>query len=270
MLTLSTGIRVRVAESGRQSDRPVVLLHGWGASLYMFRHAFDLLPATGYRAIVVDLRGYGLSEKPKANGAYTLDAYCADLDGLLSALELPEAALIGQSMGGGLALRFALTRPSRVSKLILVNPTGLVRIFGHDALRILPRSVAAVVGRRLVPRWLVEVTLRYIAYADPKKVSRCDVEQYWSPTQLDGYVYAARSGLSEFDWRPVSDADAESLAVPTLVILGTRDRLIRNTDHSARRLRGSSLERFEGGHCVHEESPAEVYGTISCFLAERS
>ena len=44
--------------------RPVVMLHGWGASLYMYRHALDRLPRPGLRAIAVDLRGYGLSDKP--------------------------------------------------------------------------------------------------------------------------------------------------------------------------------------------------------------
>jgi pimeloyl-ACP methyl ester carboxylesterase len=266
MLTLSTGVRVRVAENGPSDGRPVLMLHGWAASLYTYRHAFERLPPHGMRTIAVDLRGHGLSDKPAHAGAYGLDAYCADLDALLNALELPAADLIGQSMGGGLALRFALTRPERTRTLALINPTGLVRIAGRNALLVLPRSLVGAIGRRLVPRWSVELILRYIAYADSVKVEDAVVDQYWSSTQLPGYVYAVRSALAEFDWRPLSDAEAEALTVPTVVILGTRDRLIPNTDRAARRLRGSSLSRMTGGHCVHEESPAEVYGLISRFL----
>ena len=270
MLTLSTGVRVRVAESGPRSGRPVVMLHGWAASMYSYRHAFERLPPEGMRAIAVDLRGHGLSDKPSYARAYSLDAYCADLDALLNALELPAAALIGQSMGGGIALRFAITRPERVTKLVLINPTGLVRIVGRNALRILPRSVVSAIGHRLVPRWSAGLILRYVAYGDPSKVGDRDIDEYWSPTQLAGYVYAARSALAEFEWGPISDADAASLTVPTLVILGARDRLIRNTARAARRLRESSLYQVAGGHCVHEERPAEVYGAICRFLSGSS
>lgn len=266
MLTLSTGVRVRVAESGPRNGRPVVMLHGWAASMYSYRHGFERLPARGMRAIAVDLRGHGLSDKPAHEGAYSLGAYCGDLDAVMNALELPAAALIGQSMGGGFALRFAITRPERVTRLALINPTGLVRIVGRNALRVLPRSVVRAIGHRLVPRWSVGLILRYVAYGDPSKIGDHEIDEYWSPTQLAGYVYAARSALAEFEWGPISDADAASLTVPTLVILGTRDRLIRNTDHAAQRLRGSSLCRVAGGHCVHEERPAEVYGAICGFL----
>lgn len=270
MLTLSTGVRVRVAESGPRDGRPVLMLHGWAASMYTYRHAFERLPAHGMRAIAVDLRGHGLSDKPTKPGAYSLERYCADLDAVLNALELPAADLIGQSMGGGFALRFAITRPERVTKLALINPTGLVRIVGRNLLRVLPRSVVSAIGPRLVPRRSVELILRYVAYGDPSKVGDRDIDEYWSPTQLAGYVYAARSALAEFDWRPVSDTEAESLTVPTVVILGTRDRLIRNTARAAQRLRDTSVSRITGGHCVHEESPAEVYGLICRFLTGSS
>ncbi len=270
MVTLSTGVRVRVAESGPKNGPPVLLLHGWGASLYMYRHAFERLRTNGMRAIGVDLRGYGLSDKPGSDGAYSLEAYCADLDALLQALDVPRTALIGQSMGGGLALRYAITQPQRVAKLALINPTGLVRIPARNTLRVMPRTVAGILGRRLAPRWSIEFILRYVAYGDPSKVDATDVEEYWSPTQLPGFVYAARAGITEFDWRPVTDTEAAALAIPTVVILGTRDRLIRNTDAAAGRLPGSTLFRIAGGHCVHEENPAEVYGVISRFLAERS
>jgi pimeloyl-ACP methyl ester carboxylesterase len=57
-LTLRSGIRTRIAERGPLDAPPVVMLHGWGASLYMYRHAFERLPASGLRTIAVDLRGY--------------------------------------------------------------------------------------------------------------------------------------------------------------------------------------------------------------------
>ncbi len=263
---LPTGVRLRVAESGPTDGRPVLMLHGWGASLYMYRHAFELLPPAGFRAIGVDLRGYGRSDKPKARGAYTLDAYCGDLDALLDALVLPRVAMIGQSMGGGLALRYALRRPERVTSMALINPTGLVSAAFATALRGAPRAVVRALHRRLVPRWLIAFILRRIAFHNASRVTRRDVDEYWAAAQLDGFLDAAHGALAEFDWRPLTDEEAASLAVPTLVVLGTSDRLIRNSRHRAERLRGASVYEVAGGHSVNEEFPEEVYAAIRGFL----
>jgi len=269
-VTLSTGVRVRVAESGPRDGRPLVLLHGWGASMYMYRHAMELLPSRGVRTVAVDLRGYGLSDKPNERQAYTLDTYCADLDAVLDALDIPRAALLGQSMGGGLALRYSLTRVERVTGLVLIAPTGLVGVPIRHLLRAAPRTIVAMLGRRLVPRWAIALILRHVAYSDASKVTEGDIDEYWAPSQLPGYVNAARSALSDFDWRPVSEREAATLAVPTLVILGESDRLIRNARPAAARLRGSDVRVLPGGHCVHEERPGEVYRIIGDFIAKTS
>jgi pimeloyl-ACP methyl ester carboxylesterase len=266
-VTLSTGVTLRVLESGPPHGEPVVMLHGWGASAYMFRQALTLLPTRGLRAIAVDLRGHGLSDKPAESGAYTLGAYCADVDGLLDMLELTRAALIGQSMGGGLALHCALRNPDRVSGLVLVNPVGLVSIDYLSMLRLLPQAFFATMDGRLAPRFVVELILRYVAYADPTQPTQRDVDEYWAPTQLPGFIGAARAALSEFDWRPLSDGDARALTVPTVVILGTRDRLIRNAVSGAARLNGAVVRSVSGGHCVLEENPATVYQIAGDFLA---
>jgi pimeloyl-ACP methyl ester carboxylesterase len=264
---LSTGVTLRVVESGPADGKPVVMFHGWGASAYMYRHALDLLPRRGLRAIAVDLRGYGLSDKPGHVGAYTLDAYCADVHALLATLGLSRVALVGQSMGGGLALRYSLRSPERVSRLVLVNPVGLVSIAYLHVLQIVPRSFFAAMGGRLVPRAVVEFILRYVAYGDPRLPTERDVDEYWAPTQLSGFMNAARAALSEFDWRPLTNGESESLTVPTAVILGTKDRLIRNAGPAARRLTGTAVHDVVGGHCVLEEDPATVYEIVGDFLA---
>lgn len=242
------------------------MFHGWGASAYMYRHALALLPQRGLRTIAVDLRGYGLSDKP-SDRRYSLESYCADVDALLDTLALSNVALIGQSMGGGIALHYALTNATRVSRLVLVNPVGLVSISYLPILRIFPRSAVDILGRRLIPRVGVDFILRYVAYGDPSLPTERDVDEYWAPTQLPGFVSAARSALSEFDWRPLSNAEASSLAVPTVVILGTRDRVIRNAGSAARGLRGATVHSVNGGHCVLEENPGLVYRIAGDFLS---
>jgi len=264
---LPSGIRLRVAEAGPAGGKPVVLLHGWGANLYMYRHGLDALPRQGMRTIAVDLRGFGLSSRPLRRGAYALDEYIADLLALLDLLGLERPAIIGQSMGGGLALRFALQCPTRVSHIVLINPSSLVPLRFLPVVRAMPRFVVRALGKRFVPRWAIAFTLRRIAYGDPAVVTERDIDEYWSPTQLPGYAVAARAVLGEFDWRPVTDADARRLAVPALVILGTADRLIANNERAARRLKGAHVQSLSGGHCVHEENPTEAYRVMGDFLA---
>lgn len=266
-IDLPSGIRLRLAEAGPVDGPPVVLLHGWGGSVYMYRHALDALPRRGYRAIAVDLRGFGLSSRPAQRGAYRLEEYLGDLTGLFDLLDLKRPAIVGQSMGGGLTLHFALRAPDRVSRIVLINPSGLVPLRFLPIVRLMPQVVVSALGRRFVPRWAVRFTLCHIAYGNPAIVSERDVDEYWSLTQLPGYAAAARAVLSEFDWRPVSNAQAESLAAPALVILGRADRLIANTERAARRLRGARVRSMAGGHCVHEEKPAEVYRVIGDFFA---
>lgn len=267
-IDLRTGIRVRVAESGPADGAPFVMLHGWGASLYMYHDALSLLPRQGIRAIAVDLRGYGLSDRPRARGEYSLDHYLDDLDALLSSLGYKHVALMGQSMGGGIALHYALRHPARVKSLVLINPVGLVPIGWVRVMRLIPRQLMESLGARMVPRWLTGFILRHLAYGDASLVTEHDVDENWAPTRIPGFVYAVRAGIAEFDWSPISAEQAASLTVPTLVVLGTKDRVIIGARRAAERLNGVKVVSFEGGHCVHEEHPREVYGAIEKWLGE--
>src|SRR5262245_3335580 len=266
MLRLSTGVQLRVAEKGPADGVPLLMLHGWGGCLYMYRSAFERLPALGVRAIAVDLRGYGLSDHPRQRGSYSLAAYSSDLMALLDALELERPAVLAQSMAGGLSLHFALAHPDRVRGLALVNPSSLVTIPWTNAMRIIPRVAMDAAGVRLIPRRLVALILRRMAYGDASKVSTRDVDEYWAPTQISGVARALRAAIAEFDWRPLTASEAASLAVPSVVILGLQDHVIRSARGAAERLNGAQVFSLPGGHCIHEENPDTVYPLIADFL----
>lgn len=265
-VSLQSGVRVRIAERGSADGIPVVMFPGWGGLAYMFRHALGRLPERGVRAIVVDPRGFGLSDHPTTSGAYTIDAYVQDILAVLDVLGLDRAVLMGQSMAGAALLRVALRHPARVAGLVLINPVGLVPLRFMPLLRLLPRPVMVGLGRRLVPRWVASFVLRYIAYGDPRLASERDVDEYWAGTQVPGFAYSARTTLTEFDWRPLPAGELAPLAVPTMVMLGASDRLIANTVDAAQRVPGAIVEVLPGGHCVHEENAAEAYRLIGDFV----
>lgn len=265
-LSLRSGIRMRVAERGPSDGPRLVMLHGWGASLYMWRHALERFPALGFRVVAVDLRGYGLSDKPLEPNSYSLKSYFADLDALLDEIGGGPITLVGQSMGGGIALRYTVAHPSRIARLALVNPTGLSRVPYIQVLRFAPSFLLDALGPHLVQRWGVEWILKRLAYGDGSLVTERDIDEYWAPTQLAGYVHAAHASIVDFDWSILSDTEAASLSVDTLVLLGERDRLLRTSREQALRLRNARVERVPGGHCANEEHPDVVYGILEEFL----
>jgi len=264
-VTLVTRTRVRILECGA-GDVDVVMLHGWVASSFSFRHQLAGLPAVGARCVSVDLRGFGLSDKPRGRGSYTMDGYVADLDALLDALALKRVVLMGHSMGGGIALTYALARPERVRGLALLAPTGVVPVAFLSLPKLMPRAIASLAGGRLVPRWEAGLILRNLAYGDASRVTDREVDEYWAPTQLPGFVLAARASAEEFDWRPIQRSRLATIAVPSVVILGKKDRLIRNAVGAAQAIPGAAVRELDAGHCAHEERPGEANELIGSLI----
>jgi 2-hydroxymuconate-semialdehyde hydrolase len=277
-VTLSDGVAVRVAESGSPDAPPVLLVHGWGASIYMWRAWFAPLAERGYRVVALDLPGHGLSDKPSEEGRYRLGALVETVRQVIAIAGLRRPHVVAQSMGGTIALDLAVSGDPALGRLVLVNPA----CFGH--VRLLPLAVRASpkvvepVLARLIPRWVVDRAHRRV-YGDPSLISVDDVDQYWAPSQFPGYAPAMRRLLHEFTWtRPPVSAMVQrlrALAPPTsppLVVLGTRDRLVRDARPYAAALRkaGAPLEIYSsvgGGHALNEERPQEVLGLVTAFLA---
>lgn len=124
-LTLPDGLHLQYRDTG--SGHPVVFIHGSGpgASGHSnFKHNYPAFAAAGYRAIVPDLPGYGGSAKPDTR--YTLDFFVEALLGLLDSLDIPRCTLVGNSLGGAIAIAIALRHPERVERLVLMAPGGLM------------------------------------------------------------------------------------------------------------------------------------------------
>lgn len=124
-VTLPQGLQLHYLDIG--SGEPVIFIHGSGpgASGHSnFKQNYPAFVAAGYRTIVPDLPGYGASDKPDT--LYTLDFFVAALSNLLDALEIQRCVLVGNSLGGAIAIKLALDQPQRVSRLVLMAPGGLM------------------------------------------------------------------------------------------------------------------------------------------------
>ncbi|WP_207482784.1 alpha/beta fold hydrolase [Arenibaculum pallidiluteum] len=142
----TNGIDLAVYEAG--SGPAVVLLHGFPGLAFSWRHQIPALAAAGYRVIVPDLRGYGLSDAPEAVEVYDIAHLTGDLVGLLDALGVGKAVFAGHDWGGLLAWQMPLLHGERVAGVIGVNTPFIP----HWMLWLHPELVGAVLpeGRTFI------------------------------------------------------------------------------------------------------------------------
>ncbi|APP86332.1 alpha/beta fold hydrolase [Xanthomonas hortorum pv. vitians] len=115
----TNGIRLAVYDEG--SGPAVLLLHGFLGLAYSWRHQFSAFVRAGYRVIAVDQRGYGLSDRPAAVEAYDMANLTADLVGVLDALGIEKAIVVGHDWGAGVAWQMPLHHPIRVAGVVALN-----------------------------------------------------------------------------------------------------------------------------------------------------
>jgi len=113
------GVALHVEDHG--SGRPVLLLHGWPDSSYLWRNQIPFLVANGFRAIAPDQRGFGRSDRPEGVAAYSLQNAVADSLGILDALAIDTADIIAHDWGASVAWRTATAHRNRLRRLVVLS-----------------------------------------------------------------------------------------------------------------------------------------------------
>jgi pimeloyl-ACP methyl ester carboxylesterase len=190
----------------------------------------------------------------------------AQVIALLDALHLEGAVLVGESMGGAIALDAALAAGERLRGVVLVAPVGLTAIRRVAVARAL-RASRWLPTR--VPRWAVRALL-YRVYGNLRAYESTDVAQYWAPFQDEEQARAIYRLIDEFDWSRRPREHFERLHGRIRVVLGQRDRLV--TPARARRWTGmlpaGHVTVVRGaGHLVAQEAPEAVLPMIVDMLA---
>ena len=267
-LEVASGERIRVVEAGPASGRPVLFIPGWGCSIWDFNRTLAPVAEAGFRAIAIDLRGHGLSDIPGDDSLYRTDALVRHLGDVFDALELSHAAIIGHSMGGALAVHFALARPDTVRSLVLISPVG----FGDTHVAMLGRTCTppwvTPLARLTFRRWTVAAGLRLL-YRTPGHADARNVDEYWAPSQFQGFVPAMRAVLHGFRWTRFTDAEIARLGTPCLLVRGGRDPVVRPSRPPVPvPPAGRELRIAEAGHLPHDEAAGRVNPAIIAFLSE--
>lgn len=260
---------MHVERYGRGGE-PVVLLHGFGTSSFLWRNVAPALTLSGLTAFAVDLLGYGESDRP-LDADYSIAAQAEYLERAMTALHISRASVVGLGIGGGIALRLASARPARVRRLALINSVAFDECPGRDVrsiqlgtARFALRVSQGVLGAApLLKRVLEE------GVAHPESMPARLVARYLAP-------YAGAEGVMHLLAlaRALRADDVESLplsrlAVPTLIVWGEAEPWLDGglPERLQRAIPGSRLVRMaQVGRLVPEDSPQ----VLSKLLAEHA
>jgi pimeloyl-ACP methyl ester carboxylesterase len=270
------GDRIAYRDVGAGDD-VLLLIHGMAGSSETWRAVIPQL-SRKYRVVAPDLLGHGKSDKPR--GDYSLGAFAVWLRDLLDELGISRATVVGQSLGGGVAMQFVYQHPDYCQRLVLISSGGLGRDVGWT-LRLLSAPGAELILPAIAPRPVLTVGNKLRSWFSATGIQSPRGAEIWS----------AYSSLSDAETRQAflrtlrSVVDPRGQAVsalnrlhltselPTMVIWGDQDRIIPVEHgyalHEARA--GSRLEVLEGvGHFPHVERPSEVVDLIDDFIKTTS
>ncbi len=268
----ANGIRVHVATAG--TGRPVLLLHGWPFTWYVWRSVMRGLVAAGHRVVAPDLRGIGGTERPA--GGYDLHTLAADAAALLAALDAEGAVAVGFDLGAAPAWMLAMRHPAALRKLVVME--GLVGALpGAEAF--LAHGPPWWFGFHAAPG-LAETALagNEGAYLDWFFTNHTAGRRGIEPQARDVFVSAysgraaLRGGFEHYrafggNAAQVAAAAAGRLRIPTMAVGGgvvgdaLRRQLAPLTDH----LVGHIIP--DCGHIIPEEQPEALLALLLPFLA---
>ena len=256
------------AAGSRGAGEPIVLLHGFPTSSHLWTRVVPLLPA-GHRVVVLDLLGYGRSDRPLGRDV-SIRGHAERAIAVLDQLGINYACVVGHDVGGGVAMTMASRWPQRVSRLCLVDSVA----FDEWPSREVRMAKATLpLTRHLPPTWLMSIVRTDLlrGYTDATEGAH-SIERYMKP-------FIGSEGRDAFVAHLLALDAAETMALeprlatfvqPTAIVWGAHDPFLAPT--IGRRLQeampGASLDLIaDARHFTPEESPEHVAETIEKLLA---
>ncbi len=253
---------------------PVVMLHGGGfdAASVSWKYVLPDL-AESQRVYALDWPGYGKSDPVPDEATPTVDYYTGVLGAILDALGIRRAVLVGMSMGGAVALGYALASPDRVERLVAIDAYGLGREVPGG------RTAALLFGSRIGSRltWgLIRRSRRLCAASvrgtvvaeDPEELVTDALTHLERPDATEAWARFQRAEITRDGARTDFTDRLAGLAVPALFLHGREDSLVPFAwaERAARLAPDARLEALDCGHWSTRERPSEVVDHVRTFL----
>jgi pimeloyl-ACP methyl ester carboxylesterase len=257
------GLRTHVAEAGRPDGAPIVLVHGWPQHWWLWRSVLGPL-AGEHRLLCPDLRGLGWTEAPR--GEIRKEQLATDLLALLDALGLDRVTFVGHDWGAFTGMLLALRAPERLDALVVLSiPHLWVR----------PRDPRAPLGMaHALPLSTLPAAVPYVADAALRlgrvrgSYTRAERKVYTDVLRDPDRQRASSSYYRTFLLREASQLLSgayarQRLRVPTTLVAGDRDPVIRYADLGGANADDLVVERLSGlGHFLPEEAPGTTVAAI--------
>lgn len=258
------GLKIHYLVSGR--GNPIVLIHGLGGNIFSWRGNISAL-AQEHQVWALDLPGFGSSDKP-GNWDYSLAHQAQFVNDFLQHFGITQATVIGNSMGGGIALELAARFPERVARLVLIDSVAYLQVkipFWADWLSRTP--LAWPLSKFFTPRFGALKKILQGLYAQPDRVSDEVTWGYYYPLSMPGHLQASLAMLRTLRFS-ISPQRLRQIRQPALLIWGARDRLIPPSQgvrlaHDLPRARLVLVP--DAGHMPNEERPQVVNRLIGQF-----
>lgn len=296
------GLNLHVAQVGTGELGTVVFLHGFPEIWYSWRHQMQAVAVAGYRAIAPDSRGYGLSDQPEDEETPWEDLV-ADVLGILDALSIPKAFLVGKDFGTIPAYDFALRHPTRTRGVMCLGmpfspvpfnfdgtmPEGFYPLrwrqpgraeadFGRYGIRRVVRTIYVLFSGSEVP--VAKEGQETMDLADdstplPEWFTEEDLDEYASLYEKSGFEYPIRMPYWSID-KMATQLDAK-FEVPVFMVMGENDYTFKLPGFEAA-VRGGMMNSFapdlkvafipEGSHFVQEQFPEQVNELLLGFFKD--
>jgi 3-oxoadipate enol-lactonase len=259
--------RVHLYFESYGSGFPLVLAYGLGGNTGMWAGQIEAF-SRQYRLILWDPRGHGQSDSPPQPEQYGLQTSAEDLRGLLDHLGIERAYVGGQSMGGGIAARFALTYPNRVAALLLIDSasaSGLPMSAAMRAMREKTIELAETQGMAAVADYVITANPNLRTQAEASPAPRQRLRRMFLDLNPTGYAHTIRALLTEtFPTERLS-----TLTTPTLVLVGDQDPALEAARLTHQQVSGSHLVILpRAGHLSNLDDPEAFNTSVLTFLRQ--
>ena len=267
---LPSGAEVHIRDEGDKTKPPLILLHGANGSLHNWEKLVNELK-DDYRLISFDLPGHGLTGATPQED-YSNIAMTNFTREVIELFDFDAVTLVGNSMGGGVALRYALTYPREVDALVLVSSSGMrpdeeTNAVGAYALT--RSDIGLSLLRYFTPKFMLAMTLENMVGDPDNFVTDEMVTRYWKLLRMAGSRDAAIKRMSERHLEPSLEPILRAVNPTALLLWGSQDPIIDPKYGIAMNTQiiGSLLKLYpQAGHLAHEELPQKTAADIRQFL----
>jgi len=252
------------------AGRPLVLLHGFTGSAANWR-AHQPAFTSRFRVIAIDLLGHGRSASPADAARYSMAHCVEDMNGILAALQVDAAIMLGYSLGGRVALSFSATHPQRLSRLLVVSGSPGLASAEERAARVASDEALAAQIEREGLEAFVDYWENIPLFASQKSLPptvRAELRQQRLQNTSRGLANSLRGlgvGAQPALWEKLSE-----IKTPTLLLAGEADtKFVTIAQRMAKKMPNAQLQIVPGaGHAVQLERPAEFQRLVLDFLGK--